>query len=145
MLHMDILHVYILHVHPTPYYTGDVVQQVGDPPYWQVVGRASIDIIKCKGYKLSALDIERALSSHPLVKDVGVVGVPDDVQGERVVAYVVCGGGSLTLEDVQTFLQSHLPPYSIPTRLELVEALPYTLTGKMDKKKLKELAAAQCG
>lgn len=122
--------------------TGDVVQQVGEPPYWRIVGRASVDIIKCKGYKISALDVERALSSHPHVKDVGVVGVPDDMQGERVVAYVVCGDGvHVTLEDVHEFLHSRLPPYSIPTKLEVVDALPYTMTGKMDKKQLKQIAA----
>ena len=62
----------------------------GDPPYWRILGRTSTDIIKCGGYKISALQIEDALLAHPQVSHCAVMGVPDDALGEAVVAVISC-------------------------------------------------------
>lgn len=118
--------------------TGDVVQQVGEPPSWQIMGRESVDIIKSKGYKISALDVERALSTHPAVKEVAVVGMPHLTQGEAVVAFVVAANDQVpVLAEVQEYLSSLLPPYSIPSELLLLTELPRNAMGKINKKQLK--------
>lgn len=122
----------------TQIYAGDVVQQVGEPPYWKIMGRESVDIIKSKGYKISALDVERALSTHPALDDVAVVGLPHATQGEAVVAFVVCGGEAPALAEVQAYLSSRLPPYSIPSDMVVLDALPRNVMGKVNKKQLKE-------
>lgn len=114
------------------------MQQVGQPPYWQIMGRESVDIIKSKGYKISALDVERALSTHPAVKDVAVVGLPHATQGEAVVAFVVQQGEPPLLSEVQEFLASRLPPYSIPSEMVLLKELPRNVMGKVNKKQLQQ-------
>ena len=67
--------------------TGDIA--VVDEGAYRILGRASIDIIKSGGYKLSALEIEATLLEHPDVSEVAVIGVPDDEWGEIVAAAVV--------------------------------------------------------
>jgi malonyl-CoA/methylmalonyl-CoA synthetase len=62
----------------------------GDPPYWRILGRTSVDIIKSAGYKVSALGIESVLLAHPAVAECAVVGLPDDALGERIAAVVAC-------------------------------------------------------
>lgn len=62
----------------------------GEPPYWRILGRTSIDIIKTGGYKISALQVEDALLSHPAVSGCAVLGVEDEALGEKVVAVVSC-------------------------------------------------------
>jgi len=70
--------------------TGDTCVLDGDPPYWRILGRTSVDIIKSAGYKISALGIENVLLAHPAVAECAVVGLPDDALGERVAAVVAC-------------------------------------------------------
>ncbi len=62
--------------------TGDTAVLEGDPPAYRLMGRTSVDIIKRGGHKLSALQIEDALLSHPRVKECAVVGLPDEDYGE---------------------------------------------------------------
>ena len=69
--------------------TGDTAASHGNPPYWRILGRSSVDIIKSGGYKISALGVENVLLSHPSVKECAVVGVEDEVQGQIVAAVVV--------------------------------------------------------
>ena len=68
--------------------TGDTVALEGDPRYWRILGRTSVDIIKSGGYKISALGIEDVLLDHPAVAECAVVGVPDSDLGEAVAAVV---------------------------------------------------------
>ena len=67
----------------------------GEPPYWRILGRTSVDIIKSGGYKISALAVENVLLAHPAVAECAVVGLPDDVLGERVAAVVACKGDAV--------------------------------------------------
>ena len=70
--------------------TGDVA--VVENGIFRILGRSSVDIIKTGGYKVSALEIEEVLLTHPDIKEVAVVGVPDQVWGERIVAALVLQG-----------------------------------------------------
>ena len=70
--------------------TGDIVSMEGDPPYWRIVGRASVDIIKSGGYKISAPQIEDAILAHPGIAECAVMGAPDEALGEAVATIIAC-------------------------------------------------------
>ncbi|KAJ5496635.1 hypothetical protein N7463_008622 [Penicillium fimorum] len=117
--------------------TGDVVRKDGS--YYSILGRASVDIIKSGGYKISALDIEREILGLEYIFEVMVVGVPDDEFGERVAA-VVCLSAKhrekrLTLDTLRADLRSRLAGYKMPTLLRVLSGeLPKSATGKVQKK-----------
>jgi malonyl-CoA/methylmalonyl-CoA synthetase len=100
----------------------------------RILGRASVDILKSAGYKLSALEIEEVLREHSAVREVAVIGVPDPQWGEVVTACVVVHpGASLTVEQVHCWCQDKLAPYKIPRRLEICDDLPRNALGKVTK------------
>ncbi|KAF9892304.1 hypothetical protein FE257_002081 [Aspergillus nanangensis] len=117
--------------------TGDVVRK--DGPYFTILGRSSVDIIKSGGYKLSALDIEREILGLNYISEVMVVGVPDEEFGQRVAA-VVCLSPRhqrqhLGLDTLRSDLRSSLAGYKMPTVLRIVEGeIPKSVTGKVQKK-----------
>jgi malonyl-CoA/methylmalonyl-CoA synthetase len=101
----------------------------------RLLGRTSVDIIKTGGYKVSALEIEAVIRDHPSVADCAVVGVPDEEWGERVSASVeLRDGGSLTLDELQSWTRARLAPYKVPKELHAVRALPRNAMGKVIKK-----------
>lgn len=117
--------------------TGDIVTVDGDPPYYRILGRASADIIKSGGYKISALHIESALLEHPGVKECSVVGVPDPALGERITALMVgVPGVPVEDQDLIRFCLQRLPQYQVPRSFKLVDALPRNAMGKINKKEL---------
>ena len=119
--------------------TGDVVA-VDDDGCVRIVGRASQDILKVGGYKLSAREIEDAIALHDDVAEVAVVGVPDDEWGERVTAVVVPKAGRApTLASLQAAVKLH--ESKKPRALVVVDALPRNAMGKVLKHELKALAA----
>jgi malonyl-CoA/methylmalonyl-CoA synthetase len=106
----------------------------------RLLGRTSTDVLKSGGYKLSALEIEDVLRTHPAVADVAVIGVPDEVWGDRVTACVVARPGPApSLEDLRAFARDHLAPYKLPRALVLLAELPRNPLGKVQKGRLKEL------
>lgn len=110
--------------------TGDVA--VVEDGRYRILGRKSVDILKCGGYKVSALEVEAALREHPLVRDVAVVGLPDAEWGERIAAAVVAKT-PVTLEALREFARARLAPYKLPTRLLLLDELPRNAMGKVTK------------
>jgi acyl-CoA synthetase (AMP-forming)/AMP-acid ligase II len=115
--------------------TGDL-GRLDERGYLTLVGRRNEMYIR-GGYNVYPAEVERALSSHPDVAAVAVVGVPDPVLGEIGVAFVVAAPGAQPQLDV---LRAHccaqLADYKAPDRLELVPDLPLTPVGKVDKKRL---------
>ncbi|MGH7469614.1 MAG: acyl-CoA synthetase, partial [Longimicrobiales bacterium] len=90
--------------------TGDVA--VVEDAYYRILGRTSIDIIKTGGYKVSALEIEEVLRTHPAVAECAVVGLPDAEWGERVCVALELGSEhELTLTELQDWLRERLAPY----------------------------------
>lgn len=125
------------------YRSGDIARREGE--YYFVLGRASVDIIKSGGYKLSALDIEREIMALPYVAEVMVVGVPDDEFGERVAAAVCLKDArdmdqpvvDLTIKRLRQDLRARLAGYKLPTLMTIVDGeLPKSGTGKVVKKVL---------
>lgn len=103
-----------------------------------IVGRTSVDIIKSGGYKIGALKIEQYLLEHDNISEVAVLGVPDDVWGERVAAVVRLKNPakSLSLGEVRTHCEQGMPHYSVPTVLKLVDEIPKNAMGKVNKRSL---------
>ncbi|KAL2088475.1 hypothetical protein ACEWY4_015374 [Coilia grayii] len=107
-----------------------------DGVYW-IMGRTSVDIIKSGGYKISALEVERHLLAHPLIKDVAVIGVKDATWGQKVTALVqLQKGTSLSLAELKAWAREHMAPYIIPASLLVVEEMPRNQMGKVNKKDL---------
>eukprot|EP00128_Syssomonas_multiformis_P006525 Colp12_sorted_trinity150504_noHs@5348 len=114
--------------------TGDT-SAVVDGVY-RILGRTSVDILKVGGYKLSALDIERELLSHPGIAEAAVIGVPDDVYGQRIVALVTPREGvKVTVEDLSTFSKGRMASYKNPKEY-LISNIPRNAMGKVNKKDL---------
>jgi acyl-coenzyme A synthetase/AMP-(fatty) acid ligase len=111
----------------------------------RVSGRAK-DIIIRGGMNISAREIEEHLLAHPAIADVAVVAMPDERLGERVCAFIVpAPGRSPTLAEVCAYLRDDrgIAMQKLPERLETIEALPTTLTGKVQKFVLRERIAQQ--
>jgi malonyl-CoA/methylmalonyl-CoA synthetase len=120
--------------------TGDVA--VVEDGYFRILGRQSVDIIKTGGYKVSALEIEEALRTHPGVAECAVVGVEDPDWGERIcVAMEAREGASPTLDGLQGWARERLAPYKLPRELRLVDALPRNAMGKVVKPDVARLFA----
>jgi malonyl-CoA/methylmalonyl-CoA synthetase len=112
--------------------TGDMA--VFEEGAFRLLGRTSVDIIKTGGYKVSALEIEEVLRTHPAIGECAVVGVADPEWGERVsVAIELRPMMSLTLDELQKWARPRLAPYKVPRALQPVAALPRNAMGKVIK------------
>jgi malonyl-CoA/methylmalonyl-CoA synthetase len=104
------------------------------------MGRLSVDIIKSGGYKLSALEIESTLLTHPAIRECAVVGVADDTWGEAVaVAIVTRDGESIELPALKEWATERMSAYKIPKLLLLLEDLPKNAMGKVTKPAIQNL------
>ena len=117
-------------------YTGDM-GRVDDDGYLTIVDRKK-DLIIRGGFNVFPRDVEEALLEHPAVASACVLGRPDDVYGEEVVAFVTVAS---TPEDGEllAFAKNRLGGYKYPREIHVVEALPLTPVGKADRKALREL------
>jgi malonyl-CoA/methylmalonyl-CoA synthetase len=112
--------------------TGDVA--IEEKGIFRILGRSSVDIVKTGGYKVSVLEIEEVLQSHPDIKACAVVGIEDPEWGERVsVALVLNEGSKLSLDSLRKWAKERLAPYKIPTRMCILADLPRNIMGKISK------------
>ena len=119
--------------------TGDLAS-IGTEGAVTIRGRQK-DIILRGGENISAKEVEEILYTHPLIQEVAVVAMPDPVMVERACAFVVpAGGAEVTLDDVASFLSEHrMAKQKFPERIELIDQLPTTASGKVQKYLLREL------
>lgn len=105
--------------------TGDIGVRDPDDGMVSIVGRASVDVIKSSGYKISALEIERVLLGHDDIAEAFVVGVPSETFGQTIAAVVRVkpGCGEMTLEELREWAKPHLAAYKIPRELLLVDEI----------------------
>lgn len=121
--------------------TGDVaVVQKG---VYRILGRRRVDIIKTGGYKVSALEIEEVLRTHPEITECAVVGVADRDWGERVcAALVLTPQSALQLDSLRRWALERLAVYKIPAEIVIVADLPRNAMGKVMKPEVKKIFAA---
>ncbi len=122
--------------------TGDTFVQ-DDDGYFRYQARSD-DMIVTSGYNVAGPEVEGALLLHPAVAECGVIGVADDERGQRVAAYVVLKEGYARSADLcaelQTFVKQTIAPYKYPRTIKIVDTLPRTETGKLQRFRLRELA-----
>jgi long-chain acyl-CoA synthetase len=94
-------------------------------------------LIKTSGYQVWPREVEEVLAAHPSVQDVGVAGVPDDLKGEVVKAWVVKRSGTNpTVDELRAYCRQNLAPYKSPVHVEFRDALPKTMAGKVLRRAL---------
>ncbi|AFZ02286.1 acetate--CoA ligase [Calothrix sp. PCC 6303] len=127
------------------YFAGDGARRDEDGYYW-VMGRVD-DVLNVSGHRLGTMEIESALVSHPAVAEAAVVGKPDDLKGEEVVAFVTLEGTHTASDELSKELKSHvvkeIGAIARPGEIRFTEALPKTRSGKIMRRLLRNLAAGE--
>jgi fatty-acyl-CoA synthase len=125
-------------------HTGDLAT-MDEEGYVNIVGRSK-DMVIRGGENLYPREIEEFLYSHPDISDVQVVGVPDERYGEELVAWIVPRtGASLDRGDLERFCRGKIAHHKIPRYVKLTDGFPMTVSGKVQKFKLREQAIADLG
>jgi 2-aminobenzoate-CoA ligase len=105
------------------------------------------DMIISSGYNIAGPEVEAALLAHPRVLECAVVGAPDEDRGHVVKAFVVLRDGppgdALFAAELQAHVKATIAPFKYPRRVEFVDALPRTETGKLQRFKLRHSAQAK--
>lgn len=124
--------------------TGDAYRHDAEGYFWYQA--RTDDMIVTSGYNVSGVEIENVLIAHASVGECAVVGIPDDARGQIVKAFVVpaagVGGTDTLARELQDFVKSELAPYKYPRAIEFVAELPRTLTGKLQRYRLRPGATA---
>jgi 2-aminobenzoate-CoA ligase len=122
--------------------TGDAYRMDEDGYFWYE-GRTD-DLIVSSGYKISAMEVETALMSHPKVAECGVIGAPNPERGQIVKAFVVLAPkmepSDVLCRELQDHVKAQIAPYKYPRAIEFVSELPRTVTGKLQRGRLREIA-----
>jgi acetyl-CoA synthetase len=125
------------------YFTGDGSRQDKDGYFW-IVGRID-DVLNVAGHRIGTAEVESALVSHPKVAEAAVVGRPDALKGQALVAFVTLKGGFDSGGNLQEELRQHVAkeigPVAKPDDIRFAEALPKTRSGKIMRRLLKQIAA----
>ena len=117
------------------YKTGDRARYLADGTI-EFLGRMDLQI-KIRGFRLEIGEIESVLGSHPAVKDCAVISRADQAGEKQLVAYIVArANAEATVQDLRSFLAQKLPDYMIPSAFSLLDALPLTSNGKVDRNAL---------
>jgi 2-aminobenzoate-CoA ligase len=122
-------------------FTGDAYL-VDDDGYFHFQSRTD-DMIVSAGYNIASPEVEDALLLHPKVAECGVVGIPDDVRGQIVKAFVVLRPGNAgcaeVAKELQEFVKQTVAPYKYPRAIQFLDTLPRTETGKLQRFKLRAM------
>jgi fatty-acyl-CoA synthase len=117
--------------------TGDVGRMFPDGTL-EIVDRVK-DLVKSGGEWISSVELERALASHPAVRESAVVAIPNERWGERPAALVVLiQDGSATADELKEFLATKVASWQVPDVIEFIDDLPKTGVGKIDKRRLRD-------
>ena len=127
---------------PGAYFTGDGARRDKDG-YFRVIGRID-DVLNVSGHRLGTAEVESALVTHPAVAEAAVVGRPDDLKGQAVVAFVTLKPGQTDGDTLVAALREQVSkeigPIAKPDQIRFAEALPKTRGGKIMRRHLKEIA-----
>lgn len=122
------------------YYSGDRAHVDEDGYFW--FGSRADDLIISAGYRIGPFEVESVAMEHPSVAETAVIGVPDPERGEVVKAFVVLAPDHTPSPDLATEIQTHCKkstaPYKYPRRIEFVDELPKTISGKIRRVELRQ-------
>ena len=131
------------------YLAGDGAIRVVDTGYFTITGRID-DVLNVSGHRMGTMEIESALVAHESVAEAAVVGRPDDVTGEAIVAFVVLKGARPTgdeaakvIKDLQNWVGREIGPIAKPKDIRFGENLPKTRSGKIMRRLLRQLAKGE--
>jgi fatty-acyl-CoA synthase len=125
-------------------HTGDLAV-MDNAGYLNIVGRIK-DMVIRGGENVYPREVEEFLYTHPAIEDVQVIGVPDEKYGEELCAWVkVRPGAELTAEDVRAFCVGKIAHYKVPRYVHFTHDFPMTVTGKVQKFKMREASIAELG
>ena len=127
------------------YFTGDLAKIDEDGYFW-IVGRSD-DVIKVAGHRLGSAELESAFVAHPSVAEAAVIGLPDEIKGEKIKAFVILKIGLQPTDQLKVELKNHvrslIGPIATPDEIEFVDKLPKTRSGKIMRRVLKAQALGQ--
>jgi len=125
------------------YFTGDGVKRDEDG-YYRILGRVD-DVINVSGHRMGTAEVENAINEHPTVNESAVVGFPHPIKGQGIYAYVVCGELSVGGEEgikgsIKKGVAKIIGPIAKPDKIQLVDGLPKTRSGKIMRRILRKIA-----
>ena len=123
------------------YFTGDGCRRDQDGYYW-ITGRVD-DVINVSGHRLGTAEVEGALGKHPAVAEAAVVGMPHDLKGQGIYAFVTLKTGqqpsSTLLKELHDTVRREIGPHATPDKVQFTEALPKTRSGKIMRRILRKI------
>ncbi|MDB5351067.1 MAG: acetate--CoA ligase [Planctomycetota bacterium] len=130
---------------PGAYFTGDGARRDAAGNIW-VMGRVD-DVLNVSGHRLSTMEVESALVSHPKVAEAAVVGKPDEIKGQGIAAFVTLDSGQTPSDALKKELQAHvvkeIGALARPDEIRFTESLPKTRSGKIMRRLLRDIAAGR--
>ena len=131
--------------YPGYYFTGDGVQRDEDGHYW-ITGRVD-DVLNVSGHRLGTAEIESAVVSHPATAEAAIVGMPHDIRGTGLCAFIILKSRETVTESLKAELNRHvraeIGPIANLDTIYMVNVLPKTRSGKIMRRILRSLAAGQ--
>ena len=129
------------------YFTGDGCRRDADGYYW-ITGRVD-DVINVSGHRMGTAEVESALVAHEKVSEAAVVGVPHDIKGQGIYAYVTLMAGVQPTEDLRkelvTWVRKEIGPIASPDQIQFAPGLPKTRSGKIMRRILRKIAEDEPG
>ena len=130
---------------PHVYFAGDGARKDADGYLW-IMGRVD-DVVNVSGHRLGTMEVESALVSHEAVAEAAVVGRPDEVKGQAIVAFVTLEGGRRSSDELRGALRDHVATeigsIAKPDQIHFADALPKTRSGKIMRRLLRNIASGQ--
>ncbi|WEJ98095.1 MAG: acetate--CoA ligase [Candidatus Sphingomonas phytovorans] len=128
--------------YPGKYFTGDGARRDEDG-YWWITGRVD-DVINVSGHRMGTAEVESALVLHPKVAEAAVVGMPHDIKGQGIYAYVTLNSGETASDelrkDLVKWVRTEIGPIAAPDALQFAPGLPKTRSGKIMRRILRKIA-----
>ncbi len=128
--------------YPGKYFTGDGCRRDADGDYW-ITGRVD-DVINVSGHRMGTAEVESALVLHPQVAEAAVVGMPHDIKGQGIYAYVTLNAGEVGNEELRqalrAWVRTEIGPIATPDALQFAPGLPKTRSGKIMRRILRKIA-----
>jgi acetyl-CoA synthetase len=129
---------------PGMYLTGDNARQDADGYFW-IMGRID-DVINVSGHRLSTIEVESALVSHPAVAEAAAVGMPDEIKGQAIAAFVTLKGLEPTEElrkELKQHVRKEIGALAQPDEIRFTNSLPKTRSGKIMRRLLRDIASGR--